>query len=266
LTSASTEHQTTIKDFLKPKPIASKTLQNVNDDEVVIMDVKEQDVCHVRKILYSSWFINPTEWLTNGHIDVIQSLIYENYKYNGFTGFIHPSRLEPALMGRDFVLNPETIHDRPFITILNAGKNHWITLTNYNPHYVDKNETGLGLWFIYDSLNNQEYYANSIKPALKRLNVDKSNVVVMACDMPKQYGSNDCGLFALAYAIAICMEKNPAKLIFEQISMRNHFNQVLKSQNLQQFNHFEIENTTLTNFNEYCIDVRHEELRYNFVV
>ena len=110
-------------------------------------------------------------------------------------------------MGRDFVLNPETIHDRPFITIFNAGKNHWITLTNYNPHYVDKNSTGLGLWFIYDSLNNQEYYANSIKPALKRLNEDKSNVVVMACDMPKQYGSNDCGLFALAYAIAICMEK-----------------------------------------------------------
>ena len=84
--------------------------------------------------------------------------------------------------------------------------------------------------------------------------------------MPIQYGSNDCGLFALAYAVAICMETNPAKLIFEQIWMRNHFNQVLKSQNLQQFNHFEIENTTLTNCNEYCIDVRHEELRYNFVV
>jgi hypothetical protein len=37
------------------------------------------------------------------------------------------------------------------------------------------------------------------------------------------------------------MDKNLAKLIFEQISIRNHYNQVLKSQNLQQFNHFEIE-------------------------
>jgi hypothetical protein len=46
---------------LKPKPIASKTLQNIHDDEVVIMDAKEQDVCHIRKILYSSWFINPIE-------------------------------------------------------------------------------------------------------------------------------------------------------------------------------------------------------------
>ena len=78
-------------------------------------------------------------------------------------------------MGRDFIFNPETIHHSPFVTILNACKNDWITLTNYNPHYVDKNETGLGLWFIYDSLNNQEYYANSIKPALKRFNKDKSS-------------------------------------------------------------------------------------------
>jgi hypothetical protein len=148
---------------------------------------------------------------------------------------------------------------------LNAGKN-WITLTYYNPHYVDKNETGLGLLFFYDSLNNQEYYANSIKPALKPLNEDKSNVVVMACDMPKQNVTNDCGPFTLAYSIAFCMNKNLAKLIFEQISMRNHSNQVLKSQNLQQFYHFEREKNTFTNFNEYCIDVRHEELRYNFVV
>ena len=62
------------------------------------------------------------------------------------------------------------------------------------------------------------------------------------------------------------MDKNPAKIIFDQISMRYHFNQVLKTQNLQQFNHFEIENNTLTNDNEHCIDLRGEELRYNFVV
>jgi hypothetical protein len=36
----------------------------------------------------------------------------------------------------------------------------------------------------------------------------------MVCDMPKQYGSNDCGLFALASSIAIFMDKNPAKYFF----------------------------------------------------
>jgi hypothetical protein len=51
---------------------------------------------------------------------------------------------------------------------------------------------------------------------LKRLNSETSSVLVMACDMNKQFGTDDCGLFALAYALAICMDKNPAQLQFEQ--------------------------------------------------
>jgi hypothetical protein len=75
----------------------------------------------------------------------------------------------------------------------NAGKNH-------NPYYVNKTETGLGLWFIYDSLNNVEFYASSIKPALKRINSETSSVLVMVCDINKKFGTEYCGLFALAYA------------------------------------------------------------------
>jgi hypothetical protein len=49
---------------------------------------------------------------------------------------------------------------------------------------VNKIENGLGEWFIYDSLNNAEFYANGIKPALKRLNEDTGTVTIMGCDMP----------------------------------------------------------------------------------
>jgi hypothetical protein len=52
-----------------------------------------------------------------------------------------------------------------------------------------------------DSLDNVEFYANSIKAALKRLNED--TITIMACDIPKKYATDDCGLFALAYAIAL---------------------------------------------------------------
>jgi hypothetical protein len=68
----------------------------------------------------------------------------------------------------------------------------------------------------------------------------------MACDMNKQFGTDDCGLFALAHALAISLDKNPAQLLFEPISMPNHFNDVLKTQNPQQFNPFEIQSNTLT--------------------
>ena len=78
------------------------------------------------------------------------------------------------------ILNPDTTHDRTFVTILNAGKSHWVTLTNYNPHWVNKTKIGLGIWFMYDSLNNAEFYVNSIKPALKRLNEDRGTFTIMA--------------------------------------------------------------------------------------
>jgi hypothetical protein len=75
-------------------------------------------VTHFRKIGYTQWLVKPAEWLKNGHIDAFQNLIYDTYKYQGFEDFIHPSRLEPSFIGRDFILNPETIHERPFVTIL----------------------------------------------------------------------------------------------------------------------------------------------------
>ena len=106
-----------------------------------------------------------------------------------------------SMRPRDFYINPETIHESAFVTVLNAG-DHWVTLTNFNPFYVDKmNDSGLGIWFMYESLKNHQYY---------------------------------CGLFAVAYAMAICESKEPAKLLFLQIAMRDNFNTTLKTQELKQ--------------------------------
>ena len=85
------------------------------------------------------------------------------------------------------------------------------SLTNYNSFYNEKiNDCRLGVWFVYDSLNNPENYLKIVAPALKRLNMDSGSVRVLGCNMPQQYGTSDCGLFALAYAIAICENKEPA--------------------------------------------------------
>ena len=35
--------------------------------------VKDQEICHIPKILYTSWLVNSKEWLTNAHIDVFQN-------------------------------------------------------------------------------------------------------------------------------------------------------------------------------------------------
>ena len=62
--------------------------------------------------------------------------------------------------------------------------------------------------------------------------------------------------------MAICMENNLEKQIFQQIAMRDHFNQVLISQEVMQFENYEMANNTLNHYQEYFIDVSGEELRY----
>ena len=85
------EKQNSIKSNLE----SSKPKRSTNlNDSVEISDVKKQKFCHYRKILYTQWFVKQTEWLTNGHIDVFQNLVYDNFKYQGFKGFINPSKLE----------------------------------------------------------------------------------------------------------------------------------------------------------------------------
>jgi hypothetical protein len=115
---------------------------------------------------------------------------------------------------------------------------------------------------MYDSMNNHQWYLDKIAPALKRLNVDNGIIRVLACNMPKQYGTNDCGLFALAYAIAICELKEPAKLLFQQISMRENFNNILKTQELKQFDHFDINDDKLVSYEEYFVNLR--DVKINF--
>ena len=85
-----------------------------------------------------------------------------------------------SMRPRDFYINPETIHESAFVTVLNAG-DHWVTLTNFNPFYVDKmNVSELGTCLMYESLNNHQYYLDKIAPALKRLNIESGEVRVLA--------------------------------------------------------------------------------------
>ena len=198
--------------------------QTTSDDCIAVLSVGENLTPRNIKVKYTEWIINQNEWLTNGHIDAFQNLLADKYSRQGFNGFVHPAKF--ISMKNDFYLNPETIHDSPFVTILSAS-DHWITLTNYNPFYNEKiNDCGLGVWFVYDSLNDPENYLKIVAPALKRLNMDSGSVRVLGCNMPQQYGTSDCGLFALAYAIAICENKEPDKLILHQISMRDRYNSI----------------------------------------
>ena len=116
-------------------------------------------------------------------------------------------------------------------------------------------DDGIGIWFIYDSLNNPEHYLQNIKPVLKRINYEKNYFEIYNCQVQNQIQYNDCGLFALAFAIAICENIEPAQLKFDQNSMRRHFNWTLNNQNsLIQFSN-EINYDFKPKYTKHIVDI-----------
>ena len=45
---------------------------------------------------------------------------------------------------------------------------------------------------------------------------------ITMCRCQKQAGTTDCGVFSIAYAVALVHGKNPGKLKFHQDKMRSH--------------------------------------------
>ena len=48
-------------------------------------------------------------------------------------------------------------------------------------------------------------------------------------DVMRQKGADDCGLFAIAFAVDLCNGDDPAKVNYKQVEMRKHLVQCLKN-------------------------------------
>ena len=87
----------------------------------------------------------------------------------------------------------------PFVQILHVEGLHWITI--YAVRYA--------LIFIYDSMPPIISHTLQMQAATI-LKSPRPEIVFEAQRTIPQEGTNDCGLFAIAYAIDLCIGNNPA--------------------------------------------------------
>ncbi len=245
--------------------IKKGTKRKENKEEKVIKKKKLNDDIEITSIqtttkykgpiLAATWKLNSTEWLSNGHkfLQLMEKNIYKVH----YRGLFNPE-LYINFKSNTTQFNPDTIFDSPFVQILLAD-NHWVTVTNYNPFYTDITNDYSNKWFYFDSFNNPSQYIPSIKHAMKRLNTQSGSIQMVHCKVYPQHGSDDCGLFALAYVIALHEQKDPSKLFFEQISMRLNYNLCLESGKVTQFNYIEQQNT-IVQYTEHTVDISKEKL------
>ncbi len=74
------EHQTSIKDFIKTKPKAS-VKNSSDDDDVLCLGENIPDFNYHGKILFTNCIIGSKQWLSYGHINAFQSLMYDKYRF-----------------------------------------------------------------------------------------------------------------------------------------------------------------------------------------
>ena len=67
------------------------------------------------------------------------------------------------------------------------------------------------------------------------LQTKSPSFVLKYIDMHKQDGSNDCGIFSIAYSVALCLGEQPGPFLFHQKVMRKHLLECLHNQHFSMF-------------------------------
>ena len=160
-------------------------------------------------------------WLNDIQIDLALESMREEYP--------HVTILTNADQAHAHIRNNGFIHDfenTPNLIMVLRYQEHWVTATNI--------DTGRNLQpisdvnvpiFVYDSLNNPTYL-NSLQLTLSTMFPNKGIFYVHHATMHhKQVSVNDCGLFALAYVRALCLNLEPSLVHFCQETMRHEYNE-----------------------------------------
>ena len=120
-----------------------------------------------------------------------------------------------------------TIQTGEFVQILHCRSGHWLTVSTIGAEHPAE-------VFVYDSMYSCA--STSIKQQIAALLATPSNSITLKfVDVQMQSGGYDCGLFAVAFATALVLGKNPGQFLFDQTAMRKHLWKCLKSGRMTMF-------------------------------
>ena len=170
-----------------------------------------------------SFFLSDNQSLMGRHIDLAFDSI-QSHSRNKCLSIANNWRVEEIIRNK-YILQKSPEIDKIFV--VNVKNMHWILLTNINPLDAGFKQILEQEWFVYDSLNNiNNCMATSqiLKLFYPELNFLKINMV----QVEPQEGSNECGLFTIAYAQLLANGKDPYNYKFDQRLMRVAYNSFIK--------------------------------------
>ncbi len=155
-------------------------------------------------------------WLNDKHISAAQRLLQQQFPQIG--------SLQCPVLGVQLQFSSSVLHSES-VQILNCSS-HWICFSTIgcSPGHVN----------VYDSLYPTPP-SSAVRLLCSLLHTQEPKLVVRMMDVQLQSGASDCGLFAIACALALCSGQNPCKITWTQGVMRTHLANCLSSHRLTPF-------------------------------
>lgn len=192
-------------------------------------------------------------WLSAFHVKIALDFISRQYP--------HIIGLSNVNMGQHEVKYTSDDFENCQAVFLLQARNHWLVLTNINPNCATEPGSPV-VWLLYDSTNNPDYLRD-LMPSFRHLigndddddgHLNQQQFIVDTVKVHRQYGVDDDGMFALAYVMSICNGKNPARLVYEQVSMRDNYYRFLDDGCFMEFNSVEIP-TLVPEYTRHYLDL-----------
>ena len=118
------------------------------------------------------------------------------------------------------------VEPNEFVQILNKSDSHWFTISTIGRQP--------GVVNVFDSATKYTTKRNREEIAVL-LHTSERSITLHYMSVQVQSGASDCGLFALAFATALCTGINPTACTFDQATMRQHFLRCIQAGEITQF-------------------------------
>ena len=185
------------------------------------VDLTQRDTCHTvgavtnSGLQFSELLRDSNTWLTDTVIHSAQVLIQK--RYPTMRG------LQDPILGQ--TLSFEVMREE-FEQILHSGGNHRITLSTIScpPATV----------MIYDSLYSK-IPRHTKEQICALLNTKKAHINMVFVNVQSQNKAYDCGVFAIAFATALCEGKRREELLFANEALRKHLPKCFQEGCINQF-------------------------------
>lgn len=189
-----------LKSTSLPVDLASMHMQTASN---TADQKKWKNCCGVSLTERHKKILSNGEWLDDAIIDATQFMLKQQCPQVG--------GLQSTVLSEKFAME---IERGDFVQLLNVNNNHWLTVSTIGckPSVIN----------VYDSLYACQLNWHAQKVIANLMKIPYHTIEVNHIDVQRQGNGSDCGVFALAFATALCFDQNPTCLRFDQMQMRHH--------------------------------------------